>query len=153
VRWLFTPPGAVAALLVLISVLLMLMVTNDYVEVRQLRDHGIEVSATVHGITLPRRSGSVTVDFTTREGADVTARIGFRRWNGTPQLGETKTLVYHPGDPQNMVMDPDVSFVHVFDQREIFLAIGLLAFGVMIWRRTRVDQLLAMRSMRSTPTG
>jgi hypothetical protein len=136
--WVFTLRGNVAVLLVLAGAVFLAMSIDDFVHVRRLRDHGVEVNALVQGVDHGSRGqGAVIVGFTTREGAYVRARVGFHRWYGEPVYGQTKTLIYDPDDPQGTVMDPEVRFEHVIHVLGGLAAILSFTGGVVVWRKTR----------------
>jgi hypothetical protein len=69
-----------------------------------LRDHGIHTTAVVtqtHG----GRDSYVVLDFTTRDGQRVTARVGNYDWRSTPRIGDQPTILYDPADPEGNVAD------------------------------------------------
>lgn len=82
----------------LIGILLSIGTWADYREDKALQEHGVVVPGTVREYVDVSRGDHFVVDFRTKSGKPVSAKVGVENWEDEPKIGEAVSIRYatHP---------------------------------------------------------
>ncbi|GLW96067.1 hypothetical protein Misp02_01540 [Microtetraspora sp. NBRC 16547] len=128
--------GEAAILIMLTAVVISIATIDDFRRVQQLQEHGIPATATVTGVHYRQRlPDEPEVRFTTRSGVEIETRVGAQRWDGTPETGDSRQVLYDPIDPRGEVLDSRVKFVHATHWLGAALVLLLVPLAISMWHK------------------
>ncbi|MFC4530273.1 DUF3592 domain-containing protein [Sphaerisporangium dianthi] len=127
--------GDIAILLMVAAVVVAIATVDDYRGLRRLQEHGIPATATVVDVHYRKNfPNEPEVRFTTRDGVAIEARVGVHRWDGPPEIDDSRQVLYDPLDPVGGVLDRRAKFVHATHWLSAAVVLLLVPLAIATWR-------------------